>query len=394
MKKFVSVRWGAAGLVVALAASFHTAAATPRERPATQNSLRCNDGKDAARRISIEVGGEPATGHYALPRGRPKGLVVFAHGYGHTSFSWIEHMKNAARDHDVIAVAMDYRGLQISPDSNGDGLPESRGWPVMKGAEDSIAAARLLQSLCPSARTTVLFGVSMGGNASGLALALAKDEKRADGSPLFDYWVDVEGVANVIETYAEARAVAPGNEFARRAQEDIEAETGGPIEQNPQPFLDRCVVCRIDDIRESGVKGVVVIHGFDDGLVPYNQAREMTTALLRAGLPTDVFSVGRKSSASDRDTTLTGAVAGAVDENYNSPLAGHASEKSETHIIMVTAFDRLWALIDDGRAPGPYREFFVDGEAGTFPAPQAASARTPAPYPSSRPPKYPRRAIR
>ena len=36
---------------------------------------------------------------------------------------------------------MDYRGLQIFPDENGDGLPESRGWPAMTGAEDSIAAA-------------------------------------------------------------------------------------------------------------------------------------------------------------------------------------------------------------------------------------------------------------
>jgi hypothetical protein len=42
-------------------------------------------------------------------------------------------MKNAARDHDVIAVTMDCRGLE--PDSDGDGLPESRGWPVMKGAQ-------------------------------------------------------------------------------------------------------------------------------------------------------------------------------------------------------------------------------------------------------------------
>jgi dipeptidyl aminopeptidase/acylaminoacyl peptidase len=315
--------------------------------------------------MSIDVDGEPATGHYAVPRGRPRGLVVFAHGYGHTSFSWIEHMKKAARDHDVIAVTMDYRGLEVLPDSNGDGLPESRGWPVMTGAHDSIAAAQLFQARCPSIQKTVLLGVSMGGNASGLALALAKDAKHPDGSPLFDYWVDVEGVANVIETYTEARAVAPGNAFAGQAQEDIEAETGGTLEQNPQPYLDRCVVCRVDEIKESGVRGVVVIHGFDDGLVPYNQAREMASALLQAGLPTDMISVGRKNSAPDRDTTLTGAVVGAVDENYNSPLAGHASEKSQTHIIMVTAFDRLWALMDKGQTPGPYREFFVDGQSET-----------------------------
>lgn len=33
---------------------------------------------------------------------------------------------------------------------------------------------------------------------------------------------------------------------------------------------------------------------------------------------------------------------------------------------MVTAFDRLWALMDEAETPGMYREFLVDGELGTF----------------------------
>ncbi|MGH2702707.1 MAG: alpha/beta hydrolase family protein, partial [Actinomycetota bacterium] len=320
MKRLPSVRFGAAGVALAagLSISLPAGATLRQEAPGRGRSIRCSDTRDAARRTSIEVDGERATGHYALPAGRPRGLVVFAHGYGHSSYSWIEHMKNATREHNVIAVAMDYRGLRIQPDSNNDGLPESRGWPVMTGAEDSIAAAQLFQALCPSIRKTVLLGVSMGGNASGLAVALAKDAKQRNGGPLWDYWVDVEGVANVIETYTGARALAPGNAFAGQAQQDIEAEMGGTLEESPQAYAERCVVCRINDIKESGVKGVVVIHGFDDGLVPYNQAREMGSALLGAGIPTDMFSVGRKD-ASDRDTTVTGAVVGPVDENYNSP---------------------------------------------------------------------------
>ena len=368
---------GSLALVAVLAAAALTlglvapaGAQPPQEPPGRANSVHCSDGQDMALQLSIQVNGETATGHYALPTGQPKGLVVFAHGYGHTSYSWIEHMKTAAREHDVIAVAMDYRGLTWLGDTDGDGLPNSRGWPARKGAEDLIAAAQLFQGLCPTIDKTALMGVSMGGNMSGLAAALAKDAKRSDGQPLFDYWINVEGVSNLIETYNEARLVGlSGNAFAKQAQADIEAETGGTFETRSSEYVARCVVCRIADIKASGVRGVIVIHGFDDGLVPYNQAREMVAALVGARIPTDMFSIARRSPQSERETTATGYVGNQVDKNYTSPLAGHASEKSTTHIVMVTAFERLWALMDGNQVPGPYREFLVDGHAGTFPKP-------------------------
>lgn len=50
-----------------------------------------------------------------------------------------------------------------------------------------------------------------------------------------------------------------------------------------------------------------------------------------------------------------------------SPLSGHASEASNTHIVMVTAFSQM-AAIFGGTVPGPYNDYFVDGEAGTFPS--------------------------
>ena len=49
-----------------------------------------------------------------------------------------------------------------------------------------------------------------------------------DGRPLFDYWIGVEGVYNLTETYSEARAAG-----AAEAVADIERETGGPIEREP-----------------------------------------------------------------------------------------------------------------------------------------------------------------
>ena len=329
-------------------------------------SGHCTDKVDDAIALEIPVNGETATGHYTLPAGSPKGLVVFAHGYGHTSFSWIEHMKRAAREHGLVAVGMDYRGIEITPDSNNDGLPESRGWNAKAGAEDLVAAAQYFQGLCRSVETTTLFGVSMGANMSGLAVAMAATERAKDGSPLFDYWFDIEGAVNVVETYAGARVLAPANGTAANALEDIEKEMGGPIEETPETYLDRAVVTHIDEIKASGVKGVVLVHGLDDGLVPYNQSREMSSLLLQARVPLDFYTVGRRSPQSEQETTATGYVGGQLDPDYKSPLAGHASEKSTTHIIMVTAFDRLWQLMDENEAPGVYREFFVDGELGTF----------------------------
>ena len=63
-------------------------------------------------------------------------------------------------------------------------------------------------------------GVSMGGNMSGLALALAgaNDITRSNGKPLFDYWIDVEGSVNLVETYMAARGAAAAIPFAANAQ--------------------------------------------------------------------------------------------------------------------------------------------------------------------------------
>jgi pimeloyl-ACP methyl ester carboxylesterase len=322
---------------------------------------RCRDKQDVAKPLTLQVDGQRATGRYAAPRGEPKGLVVFSHGYGHTSFSWDEHMKEAAR-HGLLAVTMDYRGITILPDDNGDGLPSSRGWNAIAGAEDTIAAAQFFESMCAIATVTSL-GVSMGGNMSGLAVAMAGQRGllKSDGeTPLFNYWIDVEGATNLIETYNEARAVAPAIETGKNAQVDIEAETGGTFEQKPDEYRRRTVVARVDDIAESGVE-TIVIHGLDDGLVPYNQSRELTGLMRDAGITTEMITIGRRDEDSERETTLTGDAAGAIYKDYTSPLSGHASEKSSTHIVMQTALDRLWALMSFETPPVDH-ECFVNGQ--------------------------------
>ena len=301
---------------------------------------RCTDKRDTAVAFSIPVDGEEATGRYALPASTPTGMVTFAHGYGHTSASWEEHLRRTADELGVIAVAMDYRGTEIIP-REGD-VPTSRGWRVAEGAADTIAAAQMFEALCPGLGTITNMGVSMGGNTSGLIAA--EGATRADGSPLFDYWINVEGATNVIETYNEARLLAPANATAANAAADIEQEMGGTFEEVPEVYAERAVVTRAADIAAGGVRNVIMVHGLDDGLVPPNQTREMATALRAEDVPTVVTTVSLRDDQTEQDTTITGYAGGQLDPDYVSPLAGHASERSTTHMVMREAWGTLAAI--------------------------------------------------
>ncbi|MEA2433549.1 MAG: hypothetical protein QOG54_1006 [Actinomycetota bacterium] len=320
-------------------------AQAPDEVPDEEKNW-CFDDQDVAEALEIPIGDEIATGHFSLPTEEPEALVVFAHGYSHNSASWFDHMRRAAADHGVLAVAMDYRGTTGEPGS-------TRGWWVKEGAVDTIAATKFFQEKCDTIEQTVLFGVSMGGNSSGLALAKASEEASPTGGPLFDYWFDVEGAVNVVETYLGARVLAPANAFAANAQADIEAEMGGQtFEEDPEGYQDLAVMSHLDEIKASGVKGVALVHAIEDGLVPYNQAREMAAGLRYEEIPYEMYTIGRKAPG-ESGTTITGYAPPLKDQ---SPFAGHASETSTTHQVMVTALDRLWSLLDDGVGFSDYKE--------------------------------------
>jgi acetyl esterase/lipase len=320
----------------------------------------CTGAPGQARTFTVDVDGEPARGIVALPRRAPRGIVVFAHGYGHTSESWREHATRTADRHGVIALAMDYRGTVISPPAEPGGLPSSRGWQVAEGAEDSIAAARWFERRCGTVEQIVIHGVSMGGNASGLAAAAGAT--RADGTPLFDHWIAVEPAVNVVEIYQAARALAlSGNAFAGDAVADIERQMGGSFEEVPATYLERTVVTRAADIAASGLRGVVLVHGLDDGLVPTNQSREMQTVLRLAGVPTELYTVVTRGPDSESGTTATGTVLGGTGV-YDSPFAGHASETSTTHTVGVTGFEALDRVLE-GHQVG-CGDYVVDGATG------------------------------
>ena len=300
------------------------------KRPAAADP--CTGDPSQARPLSIGVQGQPAQALYAVPRGKPRGIVVFDHGYGHTMHSWAGHITRTAAQLGVIAVAPNYRGQVDTP---GTPLPSSRGWRVQEGAEDTVALAQHFERLCSPSGPNVVYGVSMGGNTSGLALALQpKDPK---GQPLFDFWVDVEGAANVTETYLGARVLAPANDYAANAQADIEEAFGGSLEEVPEVFAERTVVNRVDDIVASGVKGVVMVHGVMDGLVTHDASRQLQAQLLAAGVPVDFTSVVTRSAGSESGTTIDGY----VPTGQESPFAGHASETSVTHDVGRTGFEEL-----------------------------------------------------
>lgn len=312
----------------------------------------CSGDPGAVQNLALTVAGQPATGLFTLPSGPPRGLVVFGHGYSHGADSWRDHMTKISRRDGVISVAMDYRGLTLLP-RDADGVLRSRGWPVKAGGEDLVAAAQHFDRQCPGLAQVILYGVSMGANATGMAMTLAQT-RVGDKRPLFDYWFAVEGVHNMPEIYQGARALAgTGNEFANNAYVDIEAETGGSFEAQPAAYAERSNVGRATEIAGAGPRGVVLVHALADGLAPYSQSQEMVTRLREQGVPVDLYSVGRRGS-DEADTTLPGYT-GNPGEN-----AGHGSEKSPTHIVIQTGFERLSAQLTKGDPAPCDRDFRVD----------------------------------
>ncbi|MGH8453711.1 MAG: alpha/beta hydrolase family protein [Nevskiales bacterium] len=292
-----------------------------------------------------------AAGRYALPAAAaPTQLVVMFHGNHNDSCAWRRHLQQVAAL-GAIGVAMDYTGQRQTP-------VENYGWFVREGAADSIAAAKFFLARYPSITQVFALGISMGGNASGVAMA-SPDAVRSDGSPLFDWWVDVEGVNNLIEEYLIIRGIAPGVPAAALAQQEIEEENGGPIEAAPDSYRELTNIARAQDM--TGLKGAVIVHGVDDGLVTTDQSPQMAAALNAVGVPAHLYTVVLRGDA-ESGGTATGIVgdplfAGAGQE-YPAPFAGHGWEGSDTQLVIKTGFDQLFALmagatVTPGETPVP-----------------------------------------
>lgn len=284
--------------------------------------------------FEVAVGdGEIAHGLLALPEGVPLGIVAILHGYGHKAESHRGHLEHLASQ-GYAAFAMDYRG---------------EGFPLRAGADDTIAATQELMLAFPEVDLVALYSVSMGTAVAGMVLAEL---------PVFRHWVDNEGLADLAELHTEASLIAPANAFAAKAVADMEAECGGSPAAQPACYLERSAAMRAAEF--AALQGVVLTHGLNDGLVPYDQGREMQAALKVAGIPEDFYTVVR-SAPGGEGTTLTGYT-----PLGGAGLAGHGTESDDGHALTALGL----ALLDDvlaGALVPSGRERVVDDGLGTLP---------------------------
>ena len=346
---------------VAVTTTGATSFAAVHGRPGVRPAVVCTGNPAKVHELNLTVDGVRTFGFYAVPTHKARGIVVFDHGYGHTAWSWVQHVEQVAARDGVIAIAMDYHSQHDAPPAKPGALPSSRGWRVAEGADDSIAAAKMFDATCAAQGTNTIYGVSMGGNTSGLVVAAAP--KRANGSPLFNYWFAIEPAANVTETWAEATAVAQsGNTFGKQAAADIEEEMGGTPMTASSAYQSHSVVARIADIASAGLKGVTIVQGVDDGLVPYNQSRELVAELRAARIATDDVTAGTRGTGEAGTTASSYAIGSA---GVESPFAGHGSEISNTQLVIETGFGLLDDLYLHGQGPACH-DSMRDGDSGTW----------------------------
>ena len=115
---------------------------------------------------------------------------------------------------------------------------------------------------------------------------------------------------------------------------DLEEEFGNPI-LSLSNYTDNSPLFLANQMKTSGIKGVVIAHGVLDGEVTSDQSVQMLTTLLLNGVPTDISAVVTKTPGTPSGLTLDGDLLGLV-PGYESPFAGHVSQ-----LVMNTALAKL-----------------------------------------------------
>ena len=207
---------------------------------------------------TLTVDGQTATGRAVLPTGSPTVLIVFCHGFGGAANNFDGYLADAA-NRGYAAVSMDYRGAQGA-------------WKVLTGWHDTVAATLDMKARYPSITTTIIWGISMGGEVSGLSVAYAPPGT-------YQYWVEDAGVENLVEEWATVTGFQPA----------IQAETGGTPAEVPQAYLDRSPIAQVNGIAAQGLKRAFINHAAGDTIVTPTQAQEMTAALVAARVPVSTY---------------------------------------------------------------------------------------------------------
>lgn len=281
-----------------------------------------------------------------VPDSQPSKLVVFCHGYGQTvEGAWLAHMRRTASP-DIAVVSTNYR--------------DNFGFPSLRGAEDTIIATRNALARFPSIKTVYALGVSLGGNVCGNAITESAQQSPT-GKSLYDYWVDVEGLVNLSESWLEGKAALPA------AAEGMERDVGGTPAEKPDEYVRRSPALNAQTMKSGGLQAVAVIHGFNDGLVPYNQGREMAAALLAAGIPTQFINVVFDGPEQTSGTTLTGGLglltdgqAPDINDALGLNLTGHGFEGDYGHPVIRAGFDQLQLILEGKFPTTPYGESVIN----------------------------------
>jgi pimeloyl-ACP methyl ester carboxylesterase len=220
-----------------------------------------------AGRWSIPVDGKVAHGWLAYPTDTtPDTLLVFGHGCCRPLDRDAAELfaMRFARQYGVVAVAMDYRG--------GDG------WKTLTGSRDTIAATEELRRRFPI-RQTIAWGLSMGAEVTGMAIAARPD--------LFDWWVSSIGVFDLVGQWKQGTFQAL-----------IEAETGGPPESHRAEYDRRSPATMIGRFKH--LHRVYLLTGAADLTVHPTQTWEMHTFLANAGIPVTTYTI--TTSSADYET--------------------------------------------------------------------------------------------
>lgn len=242
-----------AGVLVALSAL------TPLAAPASGSGPGVAGGPTGPQPYGLVVDGQLATGRAAYPADpAPTVLLVFCHGFGGAASNFDGFLADAA-NRGYVGVGMDYRGAQGA-------------WKVQTGWRDTLAATLDMQHRFPSVQRTIVWGISMGGEVSGLAVAHAPHGTYQD-------WVEDAGVEDLVEDWA----TVPGFEPA------IQAETGGTPLTAPQAYLDRSPVAQGAAIAAEGLQRVFIQHAAADNIVTPTQAQELTAVLASNQVPVSTY---------------------------------------------------------------------------------------------------------
>jgi hypothetical protein len=314
---------------------------------------------------TIDDAGQPTTFPlYWSTTPNPASLVVVFHGHGHDSADWVnagELATAAGRDNAIV----------VAPETTVTSAPNGKGTfdTVDEEARDAAAAIAWARATYHP-RSTHLMCVSMGCTGMAYFIDALTRSTAGDADATFVHsqhvgrisgLLVVEGLSNLVETWAEAAAADPVS------QAEIEQETGGTPQTAPGGYRKRSLALLWPgSISRLLIKQAAVVHDVNDGLVPANQAAETRAALAAAEVAYHGYTVVRDGATqcTDKDQTTGTSYVGKYVQQYTGDstvrdnldptlcLAGHASETSPTTPVMRTAFNVLHTMTTVGVGPG------------------------------------------